>query len=68
MTEVNKTGTSREILIKFSSIKFHANTLVGAKLFKVDKQAGGRVDGPTNRLDEIDAFATSRTHLKFMSD
>ena len=64
MTEVNKTEVSRQILIKFSGIKFHPNTLVGAKLFKMDKQAGGRVDGPTNRLDQTAAFVTSRTHLK----
>jgi len=61
VTGVNKTEFSREILIKFSGIKFHANTLVGAKLFKVDKQAGGRADGRTD--DEIAAFATSRTQL-----
>jgi hypothetical protein len=64
VTELNKTEFSRQNLIKFSSIKFHANTLVVAKLFKEDKQTGGRADERTDRLDEIAAFATSRKHLK----
>ena len=64
MTEGNKTEFSRQVLIKFPSIKLHANTTVGAKLFKVDKQAGGRAGGRTDKLDEIAHFAASRTLLK----
>jgi len=59
VTEVKQTEFSRQVLIKFPSIKLHANTIVGAKFFKVDKQAGGRADGRTDRLNEIAGFATS---------
>jgi len=48
VTEVNKTEFSRQDLIKFPSIKLHTNTIVGAKLFKVDIQAGGLTDGETD--------------------
>jgi hypothetical protein len=53
VTEVNKTENFQADFNKISSIKFHANTLVGAKLFKVDKQAGGPMD------EQTATFATS---------